>query len=95
MATDHRPYRRSAACPRSPPTACIHLEVLEERRLLATDSWTSATSGSWNDVQDWSTGAVPQAGDAVVVDVPDADPTVTFTSGVSGAYASLTVGDTL
>ena len=75
--------------------AIVRLEVLEGCRLLATDSWISSASGSWNDASDWSTGAVPQPGDAVVIDVAGADPTVTFTSGVSGAYQSVTVHDTL
>ena len=71
MATEHRSNRslfRARARSRSRRTR-VFLEVLEERCLLATDYWTSAASGSWNNAQDWSTGAVPQAGDAVVIDV--------------------------
>ena len=95
MAADRR-YNRSIhqARPRR-QAAIVRLEVLEERRLLATDSWISSSSGSWNDASDWSTGVVPQPGDAVVIDVAGADPTVTFMSGVSGAYQSVTVNDTL
>ncbi len=59
--------------------------VLEERRLLTTDYWTSATSGNWNDAQDGSNDAVPQAADALVIDVADANPTIR-TSTTKGAH---------
>ena len=38
-----------------------NLEVLEERRLLATIDWISTTSGDWNNKSNWSTGQVPGA----------------------------------
>ena len=93
MVTDHQSHRRKSHS-RGRRKARVHLEVLEDRRLLATDSWMSASSGSWNTAADWSKG-VPQTGDSVVIDVAGADPTVTFTSGASGAYASLMVKDAL
>src|SRR5271157_2026662 len=95
MANNRQSRRRSHETRPRRRAACFVLEALEERRLLATDSWTSALSGSWNNASNWSTGSVPQPGDDVVIDVANADPTVTFTSGVSGAYQSLTVKDTL
>ena len=45
------------------------LETLEFRRLLATVSWVSATSGSWDVASNWSTDAVPGPTDDVVIDV--------------------------
>jgi hypothetical protein len=47
------------------------VEVLEPRRLLAAISWVSTTSGSWDVASNWSTDAVPGAGDDVVIDVPE------------------------
>ncbi len=94
MATKHLSSRSLFRARSRRRRTRVFLEVLEERCLLATDYWTSATSGSWNNAQDWSTG-VPQAGDAVVIDVAGANPTVTFTSGASGPYQSVTVKDTL
>ncbi|MGA2699488.1 MAG: Ig-like domain repeat protein [Isosphaeraceae bacterium] len=95
MANNRQSRRRSHETRPRRRAARLGLEVLEERRLLATDSWTSALSGSWNNASNWSTGSVPQAGDAVVIDVAGANPTVTFTSGASGPYQSVTVKDTL
>ncbi len=95
MATEHRSNRSLFRARARSRRTRVFLEVLEERCLLATDSWISASSGSWSNPQNWSTGAVPQAGDAVVIDVAGANPTVTFTSGASGPYQSVTVDDTL
>ena len=64
--------------------------MLEERRLLAADHWTSAASGSWHDAKDASTGAVPQAADPMVIDAAGAYPTIrtSTTKGVHAYYLS-------
>ena len=58
------------------------MEILERRQLLATDTWISPTSGSWDVASNWSTGAVPGPGDDVVINVAGATPTVTISSQV-------------
>ena len=84
MATEHRPSdvparprpppfcRHPPGGPGRPATARHGLLDLRGRRLVEHPPGLEHRS-------------VPQAGDAVVIDVPNADPTVTFTSGVSGA----------
>ena len=61
------------------------LERLEDRRLLATVQWISDADGFWDDASNWADeqGAqrVPEAGDDVIIDRPDADVRVTFRSG--------------
>jgi hypothetical protein len=49
MATEHRSSHSLFRAPQSPSTNQRVLGVLEERRLLAADYWTSAASGSWYD----------------------------------------------
>ena len=46
-----------------------------------TDTWISTASGSWTVGSNWSTGAVPTASEAVVIDVSGATPTITISSG--------------
>ena len=69
-------------------------EMLEHRRLLATDNWISVSSGSWDVASNWSTGKVPGATDDVVINVPGASPTVTIGSNVE-SVASITTADPL
>ena len=70
------------------------LETLESRRLLATVSWVSATSGSWDVASNWSTDAVPGPTDDVIIDVAGASPTVTIASNVESVN-SITADDLL
>jgi len=46
---------------------------------MAQVIWTSSTSGNWTTAADWSGGAVPGAGDDVLINVPNV--TVTVNSG--------------
>lgn len=64
------------------------LERLEGREVPATVSWVSTVSGFWDVGSNWSTGAVPQAGDDVLINVPGANVTVTHRQ-VSAAIKSL------
>ncbi len=70
------------------------IEVLEERCLLATVNWISATSGNWDVGSNWSTGQVPGPGDDVVISVPGENPTITLNSGNQTIH-SLQCTDTL
>ncbi|HEV3023943.1 MAG TPA: hypothetical protein VGX76_15820 [Pirellulales bacterium] len=47
--------------------ARLQLERLEDRLVLSTDTWSSPRSGSWSTAGNWSTGAVPQPNDDVVI----------------------------
>ncbi len=69
------------------------LELLEDRVVPSTDTWISTASGSWNIASNWSTGAVPNASNDVVIDQPG-NIVVSLTG--SASVKSLTVtGDTL
>jgi hypothetical protein len=73
--------------------ARIRLETLEDRVLPSTVTWISSSSGSWNTAANWSTGAVPGAGDDVVINQPGS---VTVTLAGSTSIHSLSItGDTL
>lgn|GEM_PF-5014284 len=49
MATEHRSSHSLFRAPGRRRRTSAFLGVLEERRLLAADYWTSAASGSWHD----------------------------------------------
>jgi hypothetical protein len=68
------------------------MEPLESRQLLATVSWTSATSGSWDVPSNWSTDTIPGPGDNAVINVPGV--TVTISSNVE-SVKSITAADPL
>jgi PKD domain len=74
------------------------LEALGERVLPSTVSWISSTSGAWSTEADWSTGAVPEAGDDVVikqaaaVTVTLADSTSIHSLSLTGATLDVTSG---
>ena len=75
------------------------LESLEDRIQPATVTWISAASGNWDTPGNWSTGALPQAGDVVMINQPGI--TVTHSAGTDSvqsitSYANLTLsGGTL
>src|ERR1019366_457176 len=69
------------------------LEALESRLLLSTANWTNAGSGSWNTPGNWSTNAVPQPGDDVIINQPG-NIQVTLTGSTTVHSISVT-GDTL
>src|SRR5262249_13401014 len=62
------------------------LESLEDRVQPSTVSWISSASGQWATAANWSTGAVPGAGDDVVI---NQSATVTVTLGASTSIHSL------
>ena len=67
----------------------VRLEALEGRVLPSTVSWISSTSGAWTTAADWSTGAVPGAGDAVIIN-QSANVTVRLAASTSIHSLSLT-----
>ncbi|HUB24180.1 MAG TPA: hypothetical protein VL992_02040 [Tepidisphaeraceae bacterium] len=79
-------HRRRAA--RKISRACLgKMEMLESRVMLTTVTWSSATSGNWNQASNWSNDSVPTAADDVVI----AQPGVTVTVTASEAANSVTV----
>ena len=69
------------------------MELLEDRRLLATVTWVGAAGGAWNVGSNWSGGNLPGASDDVVIDIAGANP-ITH-SGGSDTIHSLTSQETL
>ena len=63
------------------PAMVVVAEPLESRTLFSgTAVWNGGGDGtSWNDPNNWSSGATPGAGDDVQIDLPG-DVTVNFTS---------------
>ncbi len=70
------------------------MEILEHRQLLAVDTWTNPSGGSWDAASNWSTGTVPGPADDVVINVSGATPTVTISSNVESVN-SITASDPL
>jgi hypothetical protein len=59
---------------------------------MATVTWTGTTDGDWNTTSNWSTGALPGAGDDVIFNSTSRD--VTISSSVAGTtYGSLKILD--
>lgn len=59
---------------------------------MAVVSWTGTTDGDWNTTTNWSTGALPGAGDDVIFNTSSRD--VTISSSVAGTtYGSLKILD--
>lgn len=63
----------------------------------AVVSWATDSGGAWFAAANWSSGALPQPTDDVVIDRPGADPVVVMTSPTQNTthVASLRVADTL
>ncbi len=74
-------------------TGRLLLERLEDRVTPATVSWINPQGGSWNDPSNWSTAALPTAGDVVVIDLPS-NVTVQLSDGAASVN-SLQLSDTL
>ena len=70
----------------------LAVEILEIRQLLATDTWTNPSGGSWDVASNWSNG-VPSSTDDVVINL-SGSPTVTISSNVESVH-SITATDPL
>jgi hypothetical protein len=71
-------------------------ELLEDRALPSTVTWTNPAGGDWDTPGNWSTDAVPGPGDDVVIDLPGQNNfTVTHSANVADAVNSLTSQDAL
>ena len=74
--TSQKPARRHPLFAKLQPSRRIHRrhrlellsELLEDRTLLATDTWTGAAVGNanWSDGANWLSGSSPQQGDDLV-----------------------------
>ncbi len=71
-------------------TPVANLLVLDLAASTSTDTWTgTAADGKWSDAANWSTGQVPQNGNAVVF--PSGVSSTTLTNDISGlSLASIT-----
>src|SRR5438128_1301836 len=58
----------------------LAVERLEDRCLPTTVTWTNPGSGNWDVGSNWSTGAVPGAGDTAVINT-SAAATITILTG--------------
>jgi uncharacterized repeat protein (TIGR01451 family) len=87
----HRVHRSRRGRAPSRPFRAV-LEPLESRALLATVSWTAATSGFWDDGANWNNGVGPANGDTVIINPADASVTVTYRGMGANAIRALTVG---
>ena len=59
-----------------------------------TDSWTSASTGSWDTPSNWSTGKVPMSSDRVCISASGNTPYSVIVGNETIEVASLTVGGT-
>src|SRR4051812_17069226 len=72
-------YRRST---RKPSKVDFAVDSLEPRKLLAAVVWDGGGDGmSWGDRLNWGGDVLPAATDDVTINLPNADPTVRFSSG--------------
>jgi alpha-L-arabinofuranosidase len=74
-------------------TARLWLELLEDRVVPSTDTWISRLSGSWNTASNWSTGAIPNASNDVII-AQSGNITVTL-SGSASVKSLMITGDSL
>src|SRR5579863_3636888 len=82
---------RSFSFTRRPIRYCV--EAMEPRLLLSTVTWIGDTAGLWNDASNWSSAAVPQTADDVVIDQPG-NAEIMFSGSATVASLSV-VGDSL
>jgi RHS repeat-associated protein len=66
----------------------IGLEALEDRLMLSTVRWINSGGGDWDTPSNWSEGALPGAGDDVIIERPGI--TVTHSNAVTDSIRSLT-----
>jgi RHS repeat-associated protein len=62
------------------------LEVLEDRTLLSTVSWSNPLGGDWNVASNWSAGRLPGATDDVVINTAVSGP-ITYSTGTSTIHS--------
>jgi hypothetical protein len=67
------------------------LEPLEERRLLATVTWTNPAGGDWDTTGNWSTGALPGSADDVVIGTLNSGAGVTHAQNTTAAVKSMSL----
>jgi hypothetical protein len=82
------------ASPAVAQSARCSVEPLETRLLLSTVSWIGTSSGAWSNTNNWSSHALPQSGDDVLIAANSTALTVTLSANTTVHSLSLT-GDTL
>src|SRR5271157_4521616 len=71
-------------------------ELLEDRAVPSTVTWTNPAGGDWDTPSDWSTGAVPGPNDDVTIDIPGQNNfTVTHAASVADSVNSIKSQDTI
>ncbi len=93
-----RGRRRDRKSTRLQPRAAHHrsgrrflrLEALEDRTLLSQVSWINAGGGDWDTPGNWSSRAVPGAGDDVVINSLNAGAVVTHSLNNTDTVSSIT-----
>src|SRR5579884_4088874 len=84
-------HRRGRRRPAGRATGPRPIESLERRVLLSTVSFTGNGDGtSWTDPNNWSTGALPQPADDVVISESD-NRVITLGSGAQSVNSILTL----
>ncbi len=68
------------------------LETLERRVVLSSVSWIDPNGGDWDTASNWSSGAVPAAGDDVTISIAVTNP-ITHGSSPSDFVNSITSSD--
>jgi hypothetical protein len=68
----------------------LFLEALEDRSVPATISWVNPAGGDWDTPSNWSSGAVPGAGDDVVISSLSSSSSITRASGAAITVQNLT-----
>ncbi len=70
----------------------LSFELLEQRITPTTVTWINPAGGNWDTGANWSSGAVPGAGDDAVINVA-ANVTITHSNNVTDSVNSVTASD--
>jgi hypothetical protein len=68
------------------------VESLERRVVLSSVSWINPKGGDWDTAGNWSTGAVPTAGDDVTISIAVSNP-ITHNTSAADSVHSVTSAD--
>jgi parallel beta-helix repeat protein len=71
----------------------LGMELLEQRELLATITWTNPIGGDWGVAANWSPAQVPTANDDVIIPSQIGMQSITIASGNQGARSIQVDGD--
>ena len=74
---------------RSAPRLRLWIEALEDRLMLAADTWINPAGGDWATSSNWSSGALPGPGDDAVINALNPGAIVTHSQNVTDTIHSL------